>query len=152
MNEVLGRKEIKSPNGELANILKKDIARLTNLIIPIAQDPSVFKDLKRIIASDFRSFDFGAIARKTVEYIIGDLYPQTKKQHELIKKIEALNEKGVALWIISYFHLIRVFGNEAVHHKDAKDRKPQYIDVQDLELGMYGLLRILDFYLRAKTM
>jgi isopropylmalate/homocitrate/citramalate synthase len=65
----------------------------------------------------------------------------------LIKKIESLSTIGVSQWILSYFHTIRIFGNEAVHSKDFKNRIPEFVDDKDLEIGMYCMLKIIEFYL-----
>ena len=148
MNDTLGRDKIKSPTGDLAALLRKDLNRSIELLIEKNTRDEVFTDLKRVINTDFRAFEFGAIARKSIENIIEKLNPSSKNQFELIKKIEALHQSvGVSQWILSYFHTIRIFGNEAVHSKDHTNRIPQYLDEKDLEIGMYCLLKIIDFYL-----
>ena len=147
MNETLGRVKITSPNGVLANLLLKDLNSNIDLLIESHED-EVFRDLKRILNSDFRPFEFGAISRKTIEKIIEKLNPNSANQFELMKKIESLQKSiGVSQWIQSYFHTIRIFGNEAVHSKDKTKRTPENIDEKDLEIGMYCLLKIINFYL-----
>ena len=148
MNDSLGRVKIKSPTGQLANLLRKDLNRVIELLIEKNEKDDVFKDLKRVLNSDFRPFEFGAITRKSIEKIIEKLNPNTKNQFELIKKIESLHQSiGLSQWILSYFHTIRVFGNEAVHSKDITKRTPQNLDEKDLEIGMYCMLKIINFYL-----
>lgn len=149
MNSILGRVKIKSPTGELANILRRDLNISLDLLIDIHPTEEVFKDLKRILNSDFRPFEFGAITRKSIEKIIEILNPPSKNQFELIKKIDSLNQSiGVSQWIQSYFHTIRIFGNEAVHSKESDKRIPEFIEEKDLEIGMYCMARIIDFYLK----
>jgi len=147
MNAALGRTKIKSPKGALAEILKQDLNRHIDSLLNLHDDEEIFQDLKRVINSDFRPFEFGAASRKTIEKLIEHICPKSKKQSDLLKKIESLPEVGVSQWIGSYFHTIRVFGNEAVHSKDTQNRKPEYVDEKDLEIGMYCLSKILEFYL-----
>jgi hypothetical protein len=152
MNESLGRVKIKSPSGKLANLLRKDLNKAIDLLIEKNEKDEVFQDLKRVINSDFRPFEFGAITRKTIEKIIEKLNPKTKNQFELIKKIESLQHSiKLSQWVLSYFHTIRVFGNEAVHSKDITNRIPQNLDEKDLEIGMYCILKIIDFYLNYQS-
>ena len=148
MNDTLGRVKIKSPTGELANILRTDLNRNIDLLIAKHHNEEVFRDLKRVLNSDFRAFEFGAITRKSIERIIEKLNPISINQFELIKKIESLQQSiGMSQWIQSYFHTIRIFGNEAVHSKDTAKRTPEFIDEKDLEIGMYCMSKIIDFYL-----
>jgi hypothetical protein len=147
MNDTLGRVKIASPNGILADSLRKDLNSQIDLLIDKHNDDEVFHDLKRVLNTDFRPFEFGAITRKTIEKIIEKINPIEKKQFELIKKIESLSTIDVSQWILSYFHTIRIFGNEAVHSKDSKNRIPKFVDDKDLEIGMYCMLKIIEFYL-----
>jgi len=147
MNEALGRAKIKSPKGDLADMLKQDLNRHIVSLLNLHEDEEIFRDLNRVINSDFRPFEFGAASRKVVEKIILIIHPKTKKQTDLLKKIESLNQLGISSWITSYMHTIRIFGNEAVHSKEVQNRKPEYVDEKDLEIGMYCLSKILDFYL-----
>jgi len=147
MNDTLGRVKITSPTGVLADLLRKDLNSQIDLLIGKHKDDEVFYDLKRVLNTDFRPFEFGAITRKTIEKIIGKINPTEKNQFELIKKIESLSTIGVSQWILSYFHTIRIFGNEAVHSKDFKNRTPEFVDDKDLEIGMYCMLKIIEFYL-----
>lgn len=147
MNDTLGRVKIKSPTGVLADLLKKDLNSQIGLLIDKHKDDEVFYDLKRVLNTDFRPFEFGAITRKTIEKIIEKINPIEKNRIELIKKIQSLSTIGVSQWILSYFHTIRIFGNEAVHSKDLKNRTPEFVDDKDLEIGMYCMLKIIEFYL-----
>jgi len=148
MNTLLGRKLINTPNSELAHILIKDLNILVSGLIHTykCDNNHVFSDLKRLINTPFKAFEFGAIARKTVEYILDNINPLAQQKFQLDKKIESLGTLGVASWIKSYLHLIRIFGNEAVHHNSPVNRNPEYIEARDLEIGIYCLIRILDFY------
>jgi hypothetical protein len=152
MNHVLGRVKIKSPSGELAQLLRRNLNTSIDLLIEIHPTEDIFADLKRVINSEFRPFEFGAIARKTIERIIFMMNPKSDRYFELVKKIDALQPMlSVSQWIQSYFHTIRILGNEAVHAKHPEKRTPAYVDEKDLEIGMYCLSRIIDFYLSQNT-
>jgi hypothetical protein len=150
MDEVLGRTKIKIPRGPLVNGIKQEIIGDIDIIINIIGKIELFSDLRQIIGSDYcRAFELGGIARKTIEFIIQDIYP-SKKYYELWKKIDLLSNIRVAPWILGYMHLLRVFGNEAVHDKSSINRNPSYIDEKDLELCLFCLQRVLNFYLNLK--
>ena len=152
MNNVLGREKIRTPKSELSNILRSELSFKIEKLLSIYQDSLILKDLKRVVNSEFRSFEFGAISRKTIEFLINQLNPKAQNQFELIKKIDSLNYIGVSQWIQSYFHIIRVFGNEAVHNKDQKIRFPEYLDEKDLEIGMYCMIKLIDFFIELKIL
>jgi hypothetical protein len=147
MNDVLGRDKIKSPSGALANLLKSDLEKCVDEVIELHKEDEVFSDLKRVLNSDFRPFEFGAITRKTIEKLIERIEPPSTKEYELYKRIDLLANIGISPWILSYLHTIRVFGNEAVHTKDRNKRIPEYVDEKDLEVGMYCMAKIINFYL-----
>ena len=57
-----------------------------------------------------------------------------------------LATRGIADWIRSYLHLLRVLGNESAHQKRRETRTPVSVDERDLALCMFCLLRVLEFY------
>lgn len=148
MNQVLGRIKVNSPKGPLADILKRDLNHNIDLLLSINQKSTPYSDLKRILNSEFRPFEFGAISRKVLESIINDLNP--KANDNLANNIKKMEELGVSQWIRSYMDLIRIFGNEAVHDRNKKILIPESVDEKDLEIGMYCMIKILDFYLNYK--
>lgn len=147
MNSVLNRKTGITPKSDLAEILRKDLIKNIDLLINIHNDLIVYEDLKRIVSSAFRPFEFGAISRKALESLINELNPKASEMFDLMSKIESLKSQGVSQWIMSYMHTIRIFGNEAVHDKVQSNRNPKSVDEKDLEIGMYCMIRIIDFYL-----
>jgi hypothetical protein len=146
MNHLLGRKKLNRNNTDLSELLKRDLNHIVNQLLKKQHDNHVLVDFKRILNTNFEPFEFGAISRKLIENIIEKINPESKKQFELFKKIDNLNNYKVAQWIQSYLHVIRIFGNEAVHNKDISKRKPEYLDYKDLEIGIYCIIRILEFY------
>jgi hypothetical protein len=151
MNDFLGREKIKTPNGPLVENIKQEIIREITKINSVQFENKVFIDLERIILSDFQAYELGGISRKVVEYILHDLIPVKEQKFELFKKIDSL--KGyvnAAQWIISYLHVLRIFGNESVHDKKEKNISPKYIDVNDLTLYLFCMQRVLNFYSNNK--
>lgn len=146
MNKTLGREKIRSSKGDIAVFLRNDLISNVDTLIRIHGDNSTFADFKRVIISDFRPFEFCAISRKVIEYIIAKINPQNHKVNDLYRNIESLSNFGVSQWMINYFHIIRVFGNEAVHHRELKVKYPKFVDEKDLEIGMYCMIKILDLY------
>jgi hypothetical protein len=147
MNEFLGREKIKSPVGPLVESIKQEIIAEISKINKLNNEDSVFKELERVISNDFQAYELGGISRKVVEFILNDLIPEKNQKFELFKKIDSLkNHVNAAQWIVSYLHMLRIFGNESVHDKKDKNITPEFIDVNDLTLCLFCLQRVLNFY------
>jgi hypothetical protein len=73
------------------------------------------------------------------------LPPEDKRKH-LYAQINLLRKEPVAPWIISYLNLLRVFGNEAAHHK-SEQQYPAAIAGDDLALCLFATQRVLDFWI-----
>jgi O-acetyl-ADP-ribose deacetylase (regulator of RNase III) len=150
MDTVLGRTKIKVPRGPLVEEIKKEIIGNIEKIIRVDDKNEIFLDLRTIINSSYcRTFELGGISRKLVEFIVYDLSP-AEKHFELWKKIDSLSSIGIAQWILGYMHILRVFGNEAVHDKKKNTRNPESINEKDLELCLFCILRVVDFYYSIK--
>ena len=67
--------------------------------------------------------------------------------HEFEKKIEALRDRGVSPWVLSYLHTIRVLGNEAAHIRLNATRRPEKPVGRDLVVLHAALNRVLVFAL-----
>lgn len=154
MNDVLGRVKLVIPKGALFEGLRKDIiSSLQRGRTVVGQAGYVFfGDAIRLIESEqIRSFEMGMIARRIIECVVNDLLQNRKSPFELDKKIDSLSQLGVAGWITSYLHVLRVFGNESAHEKDKPNRKPASINEADMALCLFCLQRVLDFWLETKS-
>ena len=150
MDNILGRSKVRTPRGPLVDGIKQEIIGDIDKITKIIGRNEIFNDLRRIILSpNSRAFEIGGVSRRFVEFIAQDLSP-SKKLYDLWKKIETLSTIGIAQWIIEYMHVLRVFGNEAVHEKTRNNRNPKYVEEKDLELCLFCIQRILDFYHNIK--
>jgi hypothetical protein len=82
------------------------------------------EDLRRIIASEMcQGFELEIGARRLVEFLVNDLMAD-RKRSELYKRIDALGQLGIADWICSYRHVLRIFGNESAHQRQRAGRVP----------------------------
>jgi hypothetical protein len=152
MNDVLDRVKLVIPKGELYKGLRNDIANSLKRGRTMVGDAgyAFFGDAIRLIESDqIRSFEIGMIARRIIECIVNDFLRGRKSPFEL-DKIDALSQLGVAGWITSYLHVLRIFGNESAHEKDKPNRKPASINEADMALCLFCLQRVLDFWLENK--
>lgn len=148
MNDTLGRVKVVMPKGALSEQLRKEIIQGAESAAALAgpKGHELFSDLRRLINSDqSRSFEIGIIARRLVEFVADDLLHK-KKGFDLCSKIENLSERGVADWMRSYMHVLRILGNESAHEKDKADRVPANIDEADMALCFFCLQRVLDFW------
>ena len=53
---------------------------------------------------------------------------------------------GIAKWINSYLHCLRVLGNESVHLSEHDQRIPVTLAAGDLIVILGNMARVLDFY------
>jgi hypothetical protein len=110
-------------------------------------------ELLLLLKRDAGSFvTLAALARRLVEAIVQNIARErgVKPDAELIKKIDALTSHGVSPWMVSYMHLLRVFGNEAVHAKPQESRHPKTINGGDLAVLLLCLDRILEWELSLR--
>lgn len=153
MNDALGRVKVVLPRGKRVEGLREEILKTIERAFIVAgpKGHDLFGDLRRFVSSDqSRSFELGIISRRLVEFIVDDLSPRSTK-FELWKKIDALSEHHIADWIRSYMHVLRVLGNESAHEKDREKRVPKNINEADMELCLFCLQRLVDFWLSVKA-
>jgi hypothetical protein len=149
MNQFLGRVKVVLPKGELMAGVRKEIVRAVKKAQMVAGQPGrdVFNDLARIIRSDqSRSFEIGIIGRRLVEFICNDLLGD-QTSGNLPNKIFGLQDINIADWIISYMHVLRIFGNESAHEKDKTGQKPAVVSEADLALCLFCIQRLVNFWL-----
>jgi len=116
------------------------------------RDNAAALELLSLLKRDAGSFiTLAALARRLVEAIVQGVASEkgAKAEAELIKKIEGLASYGVAPWMLSYMHTLRVFGNEAVHEKP-KERHPRAVNKWDLMVLLLCLDRVLEWGLGAE--
>jgi hypothetical protein len=146
---LLGRAGTTLPAAALRQGLRDELLdAVTRAPSAIAREP-VLSELRHALRSgDLRAYQLGAVARKLAEVAAVQVLRRrglTKIDHELDKKITQLQNAGVASWMAQYFHVLRVFGNEQVHHKE-RDRRPSTVVESDLAVALHCLQRVLAFW------
>lgn len=58
---------------------------------------------------------------------------------------------GVASWIRSYLHVLRVLGNESAHEKRGEGRSPAHVEARDVAIGLFCLQRVLEFWVSERA-
>ena len=96
---------------------------------------------------------FGA-ARRLCEALVLELggpVPSRRGGPQLMQDIEGLPGRGVARWVVSYLHVLRVFGNEVVHNGERPEQQPAHLTQADLELCIAVMHRLLRLWLSEWT-
>jgi len=91
----------------------------------------------------------GLVARRLAETVTDSLYAGSPTI-DLYRKIESLAARGVAPWVISYLHTLRVIGNEVVHIRDHGSRMPGALDDYDIAMCLLSIQRVVQFWLEAR--
>lgn len=150
MNEFLKRVKVVIPKNDLMDQLVNDIGSIIDSsfpYVPLSSQVS-FVDLKRLISTGRpKSFEIGVVARRLIEFIVNDLLEEKKPSPDLVQRIDKTSGMGVAPWIRSYMHTLRLFGNESVHEKSSEKRIPPYVAEDDLVICLFCIQRLLGFWL-----
>lgn len=148
INEQLGRIKLVLPRGQVFDGLRKDLGKSLDAAEALAgvQGGSLFSDLRRLVNSDqSRWFEIGMVSRRMVEFMVKTILPPKEVGRDLEKSLERLPQHGIANWITSYMHVLRIFGNESVHHRET-GRQPASISQTDIALSLFCVQRLLDFW------
>lgn len=151
MDKVLGRERVIVPRGALVDGLRRELAVLFARGRDILGEDAAatLRAVARVVEDDnARSFELGIAARRTLERVLADL--PGRRKGPVYQQIDALGEIGIADWMRSYMHTLRIFGNEAAHERDAKERRPQTLTERDLALCLFCLERLISFWLETK--
>ncbi|MBP6872893.1 MAG: DUF4145 domain-containing protein [Bacteroidales bacterium] len=115
------------------------------------EQKSTINDLSYKLNSDeSRIFEIGILARKLIELMVRDILKQDHSFEELSTSIRKLHEKNIALWIISYLHLIRIFGNISAHSDSSIPTTPKEMNENDFNNLLFCLNRVTDFWYTYK--
>lgn len=154
MNTVLKRPDIGLPRTDLIDGVRSGIV---NALDRAWTDlPAQYRDLIGDVRGtlnrpDPKSYEIGVAFRRIAEAVTRAALPDDAAPN-LYQKIEQLHKHGYAKWIITYLHVLRVFGNEAAH--ESAPQTPQTpVAVQDADLVVCLVCghRILEFWLEELT-
>ncbi len=151
LDDALGRERIVLPRGALVDGLRRELVALVakGSGSVSADGGRVLGELGRVVADvESRSFEIGMVARRTLERVLADL--PGKRVGPMYQQIDRLGEAGVADWMRSYMHTLRIFGNEAAHDRDASERRPRALTERDLALCLFCLERVVSFWVDSR--
>ena len=107
-----------------------------------------FGELADLLTRDDGSFvTVAGVSRRVVEALMFEALDAAGEDvsGELIRNIDALSKLKVAPWVLSYLHVLRIFGNEAVHEKP-QDRRPSSVNQGDFGVLLVCLDQILEWW------
>jgi hypothetical protein len=162
MDDVLGRVQLSIAKGEDADRLRTVILNAIDKATAI--DPGINKiasDIRAAIKPEGRSVQVGNAGRQLSEYILKQILPTPAKQSlfdriegavavSAVDQIDNLKASPAATWMNGYFHLLRLFGNEASHHEKS-ERIPPAIQDKDLISVMLAIERVLAFWVAWRS-
>lgn len=114
-------------------------------------DTHVLHELQHTLQKErIRSFEIGILSRRAVEFMLKDLSELGTMPGVLWKQIEESAEWGIASWVRSYMHVLRLFGNESAYEKKHIDQQPSEMDASDLAVCLFCLQRVVSFWETAR--
>lgn len=155
LDVTLNRIEIHLPVNDLVKNTKDEI--LTTIQKHGSTDftsSDTYKLFRETIHSNnIKSIVYGISCRRLTEKLLDDIYQDNKefKELSLFMKIKKMSELNIAKWIISYLHVIRIFGNESAHEINSDNQIPKTIGERDLSLLLFSMQRIVEFWVNNKT-
>ena len=155
LNERLGRPNIMVAKGIFAENLRvsilKKISELQSLSVQYS--PFLEEAKQAFFDTQLRGYQIAISGRKMLEIILTMVTKST--EGTLADKIVHLDAFRVAIWIKSYMHMIRIFGNEMAHTKVIYNQIPIEMTQEDILLNLVCIERTLDFancYFKEKGM
>ena len=123
-------------------------------MLVVFQSDSLKELSLKLLSRNLRTFELGILSRRICEEIVDEIIgiDQIEKHNSLAQKISSLKDKGIASWIISYFHTIRVFGNFYAHRRTINNVFPTEHVEQDVIVLITSLNRIVGFYQNLNQM
>lgn len=153
MNDVLERVDVTLQTDDIVGTVCKElITQLHRLERNGGQGKNqLIHELRHTLRKkQIRSYEIGILSRRMVEHILDDLAGNRGLSGALYKQINQSSEWGVASWVRSYMHVLRLFGNEAAHEKTEAPRHPPEMSSSDLAICLFCLQRVVGFWEEAR--
>lgn len=158
MNDYLARKESDTqylPDNHLSNAVREDLLSSlkklkSSLMVDTSEVHTVNELLSKLNDFSLRFFELGILSRRLCELLVKDILERENLKSPLYNSIDALRDKKISVWIISYLHTLRIFGNEAAHEKDNEGYFPAAVHQQDLITILFCLNRVIDFWIKYR--
>jgi O-acetyl-ADP-ribose deacetylase (regulator of RNase III) len=154
IEENLQRARVYLPRKEVNGQLLREIGIKLDRLAPLLNEAGrrTVAEAQRLLHEGSRALEIGLAARRVTELLVGELLAENGSIKDLAQRIEQTDKLGVAPWVRSYFHLMRLFGNESAHTKTADHRHPRHVEQEDLPVCLFCLERALAVRLaRAET-
>lgn len=148
MDEVLQRPNIALPEGQVAQSIRSAILHEIDQAHGRAEphQQKLLEDIREVFADrKAKSYQIGVVGRRFAESFTERFLPEPS-DGPLFRQIQALSEAGIATWISSYLHVLRVFGNESAHESRSDTKEPPVIEDSDLVVCLVCMHRLLDFW------
>lgn len=153
MNDVLGRVDVTMQKENVMGTVCSELSAQIHNIEKQRSDKKtdLLRELRHTLRKEqIRSYEIGILSRRMVERVLSDLAGSRSLPNSLYKQIDKSSEWGVASWVRSYMHTLRLFGNEAAHEKSKSGRRPSTIDESDLAICLFCLQRVVSFWQEAQ--
>ena len=162
LDDVLGRVKLSIAKGKDADRIRRAISDAIDRATAVDPDiHEIASDIRSALKPEGRSVQIGNAGRQLSEYILKQILPTPAKQslfHRIENaitvpvgdQIDNLKSSLAATWMNSYFHLLRLLGNETSHHENS-NRVPQSIEDKDLILILLAIERVLAFWVAWRT-
>ncbi len=129
---------ISTVGGNIKEIITKNQLRL---------QAGCYIDLLAVLDDrEINSFKLAITSRKICEHILNNMI-KDGAHLDLAKKINYLRLQDVPPWMINYFHMLRIFGNAYAHDMSGTSKVSGEMNEQDIVIALFGLERVIEFYL-----
>ena len=156
LDSTLNRVKLKLPVNEVIKDVKEEILNaLQNSAGQAFKNSKTYQFFRKTLKSEnAMSVEYGIACRRMTEKLINEMYFSPAAVSEphisLLVKIQKLSEANVANWVISYLHVIRIFGNESAHEVKTRNQVPKKIEARDLSLLLFCMQRVVEFWAKNK--
>lgn len=151
---ILNRMQVYLPVNDIVAGVKTEILQtIQNYASTDLKASETYKFIHHTFNSDnSKSVIYGIACRRLTEKLLDDLFINSIgfSNLSLFMKIKKIADLNVAKWVISYLHVVRIFGNESAHDIGSKEQIPKTIEERDLSLLLFCMQRIVDFWMQNK--
>jgi hypothetical protein len=137
------------PRKEMAMALLADLRAMVGRLQPLVQGASrrMAGELLAVVSREAPSaMEVGLQGRRLAEVLTAWLQPE-RTALDLAGRIDGLRAFGIAPWLVSYLHTLRIIGNEVVHIREQVSRAPQHLAEEDVTLCLFCMARVTQFWL-----
>ena len=126
--------------------LRNEILTLASQAAQSHPETELFSEITNVFRRQDLRLSRPASSPHLVEFVVDDVIRKDGSTPgiDLYNKIETLHNRKVSMWMSSYMHLLRIFGNESVHER-YDDRLPSELTENDFHHLPLCLNRVLRF-------